>query len=921
MTRASNYTRWIVGPLVAAAALAMATTGASGDTAPAPAPVPGSQGIDTSLPMTPSAVTIQGRGAFTNLTITVNQTASLSNQAVSITWTGGTPTRQGPGRFGAQFLQIMQCWGDDDGTVAGNPGPPPEQCVQGAAAGTYGGVPGNSLPNGFAASRIISRSDWKNFNKDVGFLETSTTNVWRPFRSVTGKVINSHTDPNFNPQIVGGNFWLNDFFSIITTNEIAAAVTGADGRGAELFEVLTGQQSAGLGCGRKSQPVSGGDPKIPQCWLVIVPRGAPTAENVGTPFVDGADEFGVYTSPLSPTAWANRIAIPLSFKQVDSPCAIGAEERRVAGTELMIGAISSWQPALCTSGSGPPYAYAPVSDASARQQLASPVAGGPGMVAIARPLAASTASSTNPVVYAPIGASGIAVGFNIERIPALDAPAATQLISGVRVAELNLTPRLVAKLLTQSYTSQIRIGGGQPNYEWAKKNPVHLGLDPDFLQFNPEFKLLQIQASREFGGLQVVAGTTDAAQLVWEWIFADPEASAWLAGAPDQWGMKVNSVYATQASANSTGIAFGEPMPNTFPKNEPYCYQAPNIGTNPPVVPPPLCITDWMPSARSMSEVARVVRTAFDGARIGANPFATAPSDVWKRALPQGIGTRSILSLTDTNSAARFGLQTARLSRAGDNGATRRFIAANAAGLAAGVTSMRPRSEASVLEPAWSTNVADAYPLTSITYAAIRPLSLDQTARDQYAALLDYAAGPGQVVGTDVGQLPAGYLPLPAALATQTRAAAVQVRTMQPPAPTTTTSTTTVPPTTSAPAVSRPVSRPVSTRPPVTVSGPVVDTTLAVLDTTPPTSVEDSTTTTTEVSTTVAPTTTLPSVDQQGPATTVAPAVTPAAAPTKARYVMAGMGIVSLLSALGALEITKRARRANGSSLEGSHGA
>jgi hypothetical protein len=103
------------------------------------------------------------------------------------------------------------------------------------------------------------------------------------------------------------------------------------------------------------------------------------------------------------------------------------------------------------------------------------------------------------------------------------------------------------------------------------------------------------------------------------------------------------------------------------------------------------------------------------------------------------------------------------------------------------------------------------------------------------------------------------------------------------------------------------------------VAGPVVDTTLAVLDTAPSTSLEDSTTT--AVSTTVAPTTTLPSVDQQGPATTVAPPVTPAAAPTKARFVMAGMGIVSLLSALGALEITKRARRANGSSLEGSHGA
>lgn len=541
------------------------------------------------------------------------------------------------------------------------------------------------------------------------------------------------------------------------------------------------------------------------------------------------------------------------------------------------------------------------------------------LVTFARPLAANAASSTNPVVYAPIGVSGVVVGFNIERIPALDAPDAEKLLSGVRVAELNLTPRLVAKLLTQSYTSQIRIGGGQPNYEWAKKNPVHLGVDPDFLQFNPEFKLLQIQAAREFGGLQVVAGTTDAAQLVWEWILADPEASAWLAGNPDQWGMKVNSVYASQASANSTGIAFGDPLPNTFPKNEPYCYQAPNIGSNPPVVPPPLCITDWMPSTRSMSESARAVRTAFDGARIGANPFAVAPSDVWKREIPQGIGVRAIMSITDSNSAARFGLQMARLSRPGDNSTTRRFIAANSAGLAAGVASMRPRNEPSVLEPAWPTDVPDAYPLASITYAAIRPLSLDQTARNQYAALLDYAAGPGQVVGNEVGQLPAGYLPLPGALAAQTRAAAAQVRTMQPPAPTTTTSTTTLPPPTSAPTVVRPVSRPVTSRPPVTVAGPVVDTTLGVLDTTPPTTAEETSTTTT-VSTTVAPTTTSLG-EQAGPTTTVAPPVTPAAAPTKARYVMAGMGIVSLLSALGALEITKRARRAQGSTLEGSHGA
>ncbi len=60
----------------------------------------------------------EGRGAFADLEITVNQTKNLTNQAVSVTWTGATPTiDSGGSRFGENYLQIFQCWGDDDGTI------------------------------------------------------------------------------------------------------------------------------------------------------------------------------------------------------------------------------------------------------------------------------------------------------------------------------------------------------------------------------------------------------------------------------------------------------------------------------------------------------------------------------------------------------------------------------------------------------------------------------------------------------------------------------------------------------------------------------------------------------------------------------------------------------------------------------------
>ncbi len=879
---------WLLGPLaiVVMTSIAAAGAGAAAD------PVAGSQGIDTSIPATDSQLTVNGRGTFANLAITVNQTQKLNNQAVSITWTGGTPTKAGPGRFGSQYLQIMQCWGEDDGSVPGNPGPAPEQCEQGAAAATYGGLSGTAYPNGFAMSRIISRTDWDNFDPAIGVADKRTTNVWLPFRAVGGTVIGIHTDPTFNPAQGGGNFWLNPYFNIITTNEIAGAVTGPDGKGAELFQVLTGVESSGLGCGQRSEPIAGGDKKIPKCWIVVVPRGTPTAENAGTPFGSTADQVGVFSSPVSPLAWKNRIAIPLGFNPVDSPCVLGADQRRISGGELALSAVASWQPALCTGGALPPFSYAPISDGAARQQLVSGQSGAPGMVVVSRPLNPDSYDPKSPVLYSPISALGLTIGFNIERNPTPDAPFGAQQLSGVRISHLNLTPRLVAKLLTQSYKQAVTIVQ-PPDYSWAFANPGHLGLDPDFQQFNPEFAQLQIADGRTFSGLQLPAGNSDAAQQMWEWVLSDPEAAAWLSGTPDEWGMKVNPAYATSASANSNGIAFGDPIPSSFPKADPYCYQAAPRGPGNSIVPPPLCGTDWMPYKRGFSDAAQVTRSAADPAKVVENPFATSSSDVWKRDVPQYLGRRDMLAMTDTASATQFGLQTASLSRSGDNGPNRSFVAADSATLTAGLASMAPKSEPTVLEPNPTAVAPGAYPLTAINYAVTQPLSLDATARSQYAAFIDYAVGPGQVPGLDLGQLPRGYVPLPDNLKAQATATAEQIRTLV--AVPDQTTTTTAAPTTSTDAA------PTATSPRPKPSRPIVVTppaTLAPITTEPATTVPAVTTTTVDVA------------DQPAPS---APTVlTPIVGLARSRYAVPGLAIVALGSALGAFEVTKRPRRRRG---------
>ncbi|MBI3256684.1 MAG: hypothetical protein HYZ59_02735 [Actinobacteria bacterium] len=765
----------LVGLVAAAVVATVVIRPATGET------VAGSAGTDTRLPATDSQVTESGRGVFANLRITVNQTRNLVNQAISVTWTGGKPTRIGGGApFGDNYLQIMQCWGDDDGSIPDNPGPPPEQCVQGAYGGIKGGRAGSPFPSGsFAMQRIVSSESWPDvFDPSEGAFERSTGYVWKPFRAVDGTEVGVHMDQTCSPDIQGCSFWLNPYFNIVTTNEIPGARTGPNGEGAELFEVTTGVESSGLGCGQLLEPAGGGSPRVPKCWLVVVPRGDLEVENAGLPV--GFGRTGIVMSALSARAWANRVAIPLEFNPVDSPCDFSADPRQIVGSELASLAVASWQPKLCSTPGAPPYAYAGVADERARRQLLAGTPGSPGMAVISRPIDPSLIDPGNPVVYAPLSLSATVIGFNVERNPDIEADRAEQDLAGVRVAEINLTPRLVAKLLTQSYRQQVNIIEPPP-YAWVEKNPLHLGSDPDFLQFNPEFALLQHSAKKNFGGLLMPAGNFDHARRLWEYVLADPEARAWLDGQEDPWGMKVNPFYATSAEANAGGVAFGQPVPESFPKSDPYCYQAPprptgGIEGQPLLTPAPLCGTDWLPYSQSLRDTARQTRLADDGAKVEENGFAYTADQIFKKSPPQPLGVREMLSITDSASAFQFGVQTARLSRAGDNVPGRAFIAADIAGMTAAVDAMAPREDPAVVEPDPTATAAGAYPLTHLTYAAVTPLALPEQERQEYAAFIEYATGPGQDPGQELGQLPRGYAPLPDHLRVQAASAASVIR-------------------------------------------------------------------------------------------------------------------------------------------------
>ncbi|WP_370112221.1 hypothetical protein [Streptacidiphilus sp. MAP12-33] len=656
-----------------------------------------------------SAVSVHGTGPFAGLTVTVAQTTDLTDQVVKVDWTGGEPTLPNPSSFAQDYLELMQCWGD------AATGPDRTQCQ-------YGGLRGDSRGGAYVSTRQL------NYGSLVDPLEPikqtqPNVNVYTPFHAVNGVV-----------ETTAGS----QFFDVESTNEVPFAPTRADGTGQVYFETQTGMEAPGLGCGETPDNLKVPPKEGRQCWLVVVPRGEVD--------VDGRTPTGnsgqLQSSPLSTSNWRYRMVVPLHFTPLGLNCPIGSDERLTYGTEMVQEAITRWQPVLCRQTSSI-FGYTKIDDNLARGKLVNDA--DPGLVYVADPVPADQLPAGRSPVYAPAALSGVTVAFDIQSQSYTSAPADVRQREGQRIKSLNLTPRLVAKLLTQSYRYAVGYAATD-----VQNNPPDLTTDPDFLALNPDFKPLAFLS--RIPDILVPLGQSDAARHLWAWVEADPDARDFLAGRKDPWGMTVNPNY--------TASQLNLPR-DDFPKSDPYCQTFPGDPYNRP----PLCTLDAHPYAVGMHDAARSAARGDTLAKTIWDATATPPQ--LKKATPQPQGQIGILAVTDTATAARYGLDTANLL----NGAGQ-FVAPTTASMLAAQAAMTPvgTTGVSLLPP--DSKAKGAYPLTVVSYAATVPSLLTKSEGAAFASLLRYAAGPGQTPGVAQGQLVPGYVPMPQALRTKTLAAA-----------------------------------------------------------------------------------------------------------------------------------------------------
>ncbi|MEN2737830.1 hypothetical protein ABCS02_08575 [Microbacterium sp. X-17] len=745
--------RWIVSS-IAGVACALFVVGLTGAGVVSAAPAQAASGSS-------SAVTITAKQQDPNiasaplpdLSVTVSQTQNLVAQGIRLSWSGGKKsTPPGAANGGTNFLQIFMCWGDDP---ADTTRPDRTTCVYGGADAS-GATRDGTRP--MPISQIPAEDQPYTAPSSVSFLPPYTG---IPFVARDGtRVDGIKTDPKTGKKSLDTsvNLNINKFFTPYTTNEIPWAGSGDDGTGSVSFEVQTAAQSPALGCG--NPVVSGGVTTGAGCWLVVLPRG--TADNGSS----STDQSGLFID-----SWRHALAVRIGFEPLGSRCPEGTAERQLAGSELAFYAISSWQPAVCKQAGASVYSLLTIPEVDAVNSAAT---------TDGAPLALTSypyqTDGPDPLQYAPIALTGVTISMAIDRLPDpfKTLPAAYADAARTSFKTMNLTPRLLAKLLTYSYKASLPTGA---NLSYLKgNNPYNITKDPDFLAVNdPEWAAQNINS---VGVADVIMpqGRSDAARAVWAYIAADPDARDFLASKPDPWGMVVNPWYSTDSTINPTGTAFSLDRED-FPKADPVEYDPPNAG--------PINLVTWAPYANDLATVSYLTLRG-DGQLPGYWDVSATPPKYTKaaRALP---GNQALLGLTSTAAASRYQVVTASLLNSSSAKPT--FVAPTADSLEAAAAAMTPLDAKGqvlsfVSQTTAAQNAPNAYPLTMPVYAAANPTMSDPVLRNAYGAFIRYAVSTtAETPGVDPGQLPPGYAPLPQSWIDQSLATAAIIESGHEPTP------------------------------------------------------------------------------------------------------------------------------------------
>lgn len=715
--------------------------------------------------------------AANHVSLTVDQTKDLKSlQLIHVSWSGAHPTGGLVADQNSDLAQneeypfvLMECRGTR-ATVT------PETCWTQFADErfNYGGNPLPAWQSDLYAT-AAERQDVVNSPGTAKLAKTTCPPLlwgtafqhWLPFKGADGTTYPggpfdcAGSAPEASPA---------NYSSLSLPSNETFGVTDTNGKGSADFDVFTGEDHTSLGC---SQTVACSLVAIPIEGLSCDPAGTaqkkahhPTGDDLdtatkncestgnfqagqglpsqasGAPAVDG-------TLWWSASNWRNRMVVPLQFAPPDNACGLdgGGHPISVYGSELLTQATTSWSPHFCLDSKLFDFSHVQTPEPQARNVLAN------GSIEAAFGSDPPDTPYATPTANAPTAVTGFGIAFDVDNA------------DGQRVTSLNLDPRLLAKLLTESYPSEPFV---KSSYDALSNNPMNITDDPEFQALNPGIPTSNAEAAAT---LLAVNTQSDVMYALTSYINADPEARAWLNGAPDPWGMVVNPNYkGIQLPVNNW------PLRDTFEPTDEYqpgrndCLYADPAPYLPLVAAPTSRLYNIgldMQFALAQSQTTCVLPSPIPGQLQGAKLVANGR---------QPSGHHFMLGIVSLGDAAREGRSLANLETQTSPSAPtkftdttgRTFVGPTDAGLQAATAMLSEKSSTGMWPISYRAmrddpQGAKAYPGTMIVYAQVPLTGLPTEDAKDYAILLRYIAGPGQQPGTAQGELPAGYLPMTSA--------------------------------------------------------------------------------------------------------------------------------------------------------------
>lgn len=694
------------------------------------------------------------------VTVTADVTQELrGRQVMTVHWSGAHPSG---GIVGNVFdlsawvsteypMVVMQCRGDDS---AADPAAhiSPQTCwtTVGANERRLGGpaAGGGDIyrHDKYAAAEetaasVPSEADWPSVCGDG---EPVGTDAWPkrivPFLAANGKAYwrCGAEGQGFAPEMGTS--------SALGPNE-KAEITRTDGSGVTHVEIRTAAENASLGCSAT----------VP-CAIVLIPIMGISCDSptpscnqegqrpAGSLYSDQLPAATAVTGQLwsSASNWRNRITIPITIAPSDARCtdSTGRPTLQLYASPLMLEAAEQWRPAYCARADRFVLNASDMNEHSGFTALHSGY--GAGVLTTYK----DTESPALPLGYAPVAVTGFAIAFVID-IPD----------GGGQLEHLNLTPRLLAKLMTASYW-----GGNFSEQAVAERpdlahNPRSLQFDPEFRELNPSLTSSSFawnQSLLYFSQLMGLNVPSDMVHALTSYIAADPEAMAFIDGTPDPWGMTVNKAYQETYQHRPDGSS-------------------------------PLPVSDWqladswtVPGAtgcdatQPMPWFSKVLAPVSDPHRIAQDLLTASPEAIYLNAVvpntdacrtyrqpapPQG--SRAMIGLVTLADAERYALPVASLRTTG-TGTRATFVGPTSGSLAAAATLMTSAGPGEPFVPDSERlhQSAVAYPGTMVVHAALPLSGLDPSTAALAASFVAIALTEGQVPGTGTGELPAGYLPV-----------------------------------------------------------------------------------------------------------------------------------------------------------------